>query len=91
MPESIVFGPPYRIEWRDEAKTDVRRLDRATAMRIFDGVLHFARTGGGNVSNLHGDLAGGFRLRLGDYRVLFNLEQHSMCIFGVRHRSEAYR
>ena len=45
----------------------------------------------GNVSNLHGDLAGGFRLRLGDYRVLFNLEQHSMCIFGVRHRSEAYR
>ncbi len=27
--------PPYRIEWLDEAKADVRRLDRPTAMRIF--------------------------------------------------------
>jgi mRNA-degrading endonuclease RelE of RelBE toxin-antitoxin system len=32
-----------------------------------------------------------FRLRLGDYRVLFTLERNVMRIFGVRHRSEAYR
>jgi hypothetical protein len=61
---------PYRIVWLDEAKGDVRRLDRATAMRIFDGVLHYARTGAGNVEPLHGDMAGSFRLRLGDWRVL---------------------
>ena len=60
-------------------------------MRIFDGVLHFARSGGGDVTNLHGEFAGGLRLRLGQYRVLFNLEQQSMRIFGVRLRSEAYR
>jgi mRNA-degrading endonuclease RelE of RelBE toxin-antitoxin system len=36
-------------------------------------------------------MAGAFRLRLGDYRVLFNLQQDAMRIFGVRHRSEAYR
>ena len=72
--------PPYRIEWLDEAKTDVRRLDRPTAMRIFDGILHYTRTGGGDVAPLHGD-----------YRVLFALEDNVMRIFGVRHRSEAYR
>ncbi len=83
--------PPYRIEWLDEAQADVRRLDRPTAMRLFEAVLHFAPTGAGNVSTLHGDLAGAFRLRAGDYRVLFTLEQNSMRIFGVRHRSEAYR
>jgi|HubBroStandDraft_5_1064220.scaffolds.fasta_scaffold6266098_1 hypothetical protein len=27
--------PPYRVEWLGDAKADVRRLDRATAMRIF--------------------------------------------------------
>jgi mRNA-degrading endonuclease RelE of RelBE toxin-antitoxin system len=27
----------------------------------------------------------------GDYRVLFALEDNTMRIFGVRHRSEAYR
>jgi mRNA-degrading endonuclease RelE of RelBE toxin-antitoxin system len=36
-------------------------------------------------------MAGSFRLRLGDYRVLFTLRQSAMRIFGVRHRSEAYR
>jgi mRNA-degrading endonuclease RelE of RelBE toxin-antitoxin system len=61
--------PPYRIEWLDEAKADVRRLDHATAMRLFDGILHYARTGGGKVTPLHGDMAGSFRLRIGDYRV----------------------
>ena len=58
--------PPYRIEWLDEGKADVRALDRPAAMRIFDGVLHFARTGSGDVNALHGDMAGAFRLRLGD-------------------------
>lgn len=82
---------PYRIDWLDEAKADVRSLDRPVAMRIFAGVLHFARTGSGDVNALHGDMAGAFRLRLGDYRVLFTLVNGSMHIFGVSHRSEAYR
>ena len=50
--------PPYRIEWLDEAKDDIRALDRSTAMRVFDAVLHFARTGTGDVTALHGDMAG---------------------------------
>ncbi len=41
---------PYRIDWLDEAKADVRLLGRATAMRVFDGILHYARTGGGTSS-----------------------------------------
>ncbi len=83
--------PPYRIEWLDEARADVRALDQPTAMRIFEGVLRFARSGSGDLTALQGDFAGLFRLRLGDYRVLFALENDAMRIFGVRHRSEAYR
>ena len=83
--------PPYRIEWLHEARIDVRRLDRPTAMHLFEGLLHYARTGGGDVSPLHGDMAGSFRLRIGDYRVLFSLQEDVTRIFGVRHRSAAYR
>jgi mRNA-degrading endonuclease RelE of RelBE toxin-antitoxin system len=54
-------------------------------------VLRFARTGTGDVTALQGDMAGAFRLRLGDYGVLFTLEHDAMRIFGVRHRSQAYR
>jgi mRNA-degrading endonuclease RelE of RelBE toxin-antitoxin system len=65
--------PPYSIDWLDEAKADVRTLDRPTALRLFEGILRFARTGSGDVNALHGDMAGAFRLRPGDYRVLFTL------------------
>ena len=41
--------PPFGIEWLDEARADVRRLDKATAMRIFEGILHYARSGAGDI------------------------------------------
>jgi len=40
-------------------------------MRLFEGVLRFAQTGSSDVTALQGDMVGAFRLRLGDYRVLF--------------------
>jgi mRNA interferase RelE/StbE len=83
--------PRYGIEWLDQARDDVRSLNRSTAMRLFEGILHFSSTGSGDVKVLQGNMAGRFRLRVGDYRVLFTIEQNTMRIFGVRHRSEAYR
>ena len=82
---------PYRIDWQDQARADIRQIDRATALRIFEAILHHARTGAGDVSPLHGALAGTFRLRIGDYRVFFTLEDGAMQIAAVLHRKEACR
>ena len=71
------------IEWLHEAKVDVRSLDRPTALRIFDGILHYATTGAGDVIPLHGGMAGAFRL-------LFAFHENTMRIFRVRPRSNAY-
>jgi hypothetical protein len=60
-------------------------------MRIFDGILRFANTGSGDATTLHANMAGAYRLRLGDDRVLFSFCSGTMQIFGVRHWSEAYR
>jgi mRNA-degrading endonuclease RelE of RelBE toxin-antitoxin system len=60
-------------------------------MRIFEVILRYANTGTGDVEPLHGDMAGAFRLRVGDYRVLFGLTEGVMRIYSVEHRSEAYR
>ena len=40
---------------------------------------------------LHYDRTGGFRLRIGDYRVLLMLEQHTIQVTAVRYRREVYR
>lgn len=52
--------PTYRIEWLDEARADVRAIDRSLAMRLFDGILRFSRTGSGDVKALQDELAGAF-------------------------------
>ena len=43
-----------QIEWTEPASADVRRLDRATAMRIFEGLRRFEETEEGDVKVLQG-------------------------------------
>ena len=33
----------------------------------------------------------GYRLRLGDYRVLFELEEGTILVYRIRHRKDAYK
>ena len=74
-----------------QAKTDVRRIDRETAMRILAALDRFARTGEGDIKKLQGD-SGELRLRVGDYRIRFNEEPPgTILVHSVLHRSEAYR
>ena len=80
-----------RITWSDEARADIRSLDRPTAMKIFEGVVRYARTGEGRVKPLKGEHAGKVRLRIGDYRVFFKEPGEILHILRVRNRREAYR
>ena len=74
-----------------QARTDVRRIDRETAMRILAALDRFARTSEGDIKKLQGD-SGELRLRVGDYRVRFNEEPPgTILVHAVLHRSEAYR
>jgi mRNA interferase RelE/StbE len=80
-----------KIAWSEDARADVRRIDRQTAMRIFTAIRRFAETGAGDVRELKGE-SGELRLRVGDYRVRFtNDADDTIRIHAVRHRREAYR
>jgi mRNA-degrading endonuclease RelE of RelBE toxin-antitoxin system len=79
------------IAWTDQAKADVRAIDRPTAMLILHGLARFARTEEGNVNRLQGTEPPQFRLRVGAYRIRFYDHGDSIEILAVKHRSEAYR
>jgi mRNA interferase RelE/StbE len=79
-----------RIIFSEQARADVRRLDREMAMRIFAALHRFAESGAGDVKRLAGG-AEEFRLRVGDYRVRFTEEPATLQITRVLHRKEAYR
>jgi mRNA-degrading endonuclease RelE of RelBE toxin-antitoxin system len=80
------------IEWSPQARTDLRAIDRETAMRILDALAHYTKTGEGDVKFLTGPLFGKRRLRVGDWRVRFEpRDDRRIFVLRVQHRSEAYR
>jgi mRNA interferase RelE/StbE len=80
-----------KIIFTVSARTDIRQIDRETAMRILTTIHRFAETGQGDVKKLQAD-SSELRLRVGDYRVRFTEEPpDTLLIHSVRHRSEAYR
>jgi mRNA interferase RelE/StbE len=76
--------------WAEQAIADVRAIDRTTAMRILIALHEFAKSGSGDVKDLRD--REGFRLRVGDYRLMFDFEEpNAIQVRRVLHRSEAYR
>ena len=80
-----------KIDWRDQAKAQLRAIDQPTALRILHALAGFAATGEGDVQRLQGIEPPEFRLRVGDYRALFLLDNETMRVLRVRNRKEAYR
>ena len=79
-----------RILWTENAKADLRRIDRHTAMRILYALTRLAAAGEGDVIKLQGE-SDELRLRVGDYRLRFIEETpETLLIKAVRHRSAAY-
>jgi mRNA-degrading endonuclease RelE of RelBE toxin-antitoxin system len=84
---------PERIAviWSPDARTDLRAIERETAMQILHCVSRYLANRVGDVKRLRPPLTG-FRLRCGDYRVFFDLrDETAIEITSVRNRREAYR
>ena len=79
------------VVWSPAAQAELRAIDRETALRILHAIDHYLTTGAGDVICLQPPRFE-FRLRVGDYRVMFlRIDAASIEVLHVRHRSEAYR
>ena len=80
-----------QIEWTDVSVEDMAALDKGIARRVKQTVERFAETGAGNIKKLQGIDPPEYRLRVGDYRVRFELDGEIIRVLKVRNRREAYR
>jgi mRNA interferase RelE/StbE len=76
------------------AKKDLARLSRDVANRITEQLKELEsdpRPVG--VTQLHGNRLPGFRLRVGDYRILYTVDDQTQAVtvYTVGHRSAVYR
>ena len=81
----------YSVELKPRAIKDLRRIPQEDASRIADALEILADGLRGNVKRL-AQFMPEYRLRVGDYRVLFEIEDRTrIVVYRVRHRREAYR
>jgi mRNA-degrading endonuclease RelE of RelBE toxin-antitoxin system len=61
-----------RIRFEPNVPAEVRSIENPTALQILTALHRYADTGVGRVKPLSGDFKGLLRLRVGNYRVLFD-------------------
>lgn len=85
----------WMLEFSPKALRELKKLDRKAAESVFRELERIAATGSPRSKGkaLTGRFKGLWRYRIGDYRVICDLDDGKMVIFAVRvgHRSDIYR
>jgi mRNA interferase RelE/StbE len=79
----------YRIEYLAEAIRDLDKLDPQLARRLIRKIDAMRVDLAGDVKRLT-DYEPRYRLRVGDWRVLFDLSSDAIVVHRVLHRGKAY-
>ena len=81
----------YTVGLKPRATKDLRRIQKQDASRIADALERLADDLSGDVKRLT-DFTPEYRLRVGQYRVLFEIEnENEVVVYRIVHRREAYR
>jgi mRNA interferase RelE/StbE len=83
----------YRIEWRESTKKDLRRIGPQGVRRVIAAVEQLAENPfPAGCQKLRGSTCA-YRIRVGDYRVLYEVFQGMLIVEVVRvgHRRDVYR
>ena len=84
----------YTVRILKVATRELERLDKAVGRRIVQRIKWLAENVARmNPEALKGALAGLYKLREGDYRIIYQVlrKEHVIVIHSIGHRSEVYR
>mgnify|MGYP001612460347 CR=1 FL=1 len=84
------------IRYSEKSSKQIARIkkgDRKSAMMIIEAIEAYAENPSGNfdVKVLKGKYEDLKRLRVGNYRIIFEDDGNTMSIYEVKHRQEAYQ
>ena len=80
----------YRVLFKPQAIKDVSKLERNEQERIIDKIEKMKTGLSGDVSRLTA-YTPEFRLRVGDFRILFEIDDDNIIIYRVVNRRDAYK
>lgn len=80
----------YTIEVKPQAIKDGKRIPRDVLRHIVDKIERLSDDLRGDVKRLT-NFTPEYRLRVGSYRVLFEVEQDTVVVYRIKHRKNAYK
>lgn len=81
-----------KIEWGKEALDDLQQIDKPIVKRILNKISWLSQYFNNITPEpLSGDFTGTFKLRVGDWRVVYTIEKSGIVIKAVGHRREIYK
>ena len=79
----------YKIDWKENAIKDLKKLEASISNRIYKKVDELIENlYSKDIKKIKGMNA--FRLRVGDYRIIFEIEKDIICVLKVGHRKNIY-
>jgi mRNA interferase RelE/StbE len=81
----------YRLIYTRRAVKDIDRLDASVKKRIGNTLLRYKENPLLFAEPLTDSELGGYRFRIGDYRVIFDIEKKDIVVLRVGHRKEIYK
>ena len=79
----------YQIEMKPKAWEDLDGLPERDAERVYVRIQKLADNLAGDVKKLR-NFTPGYRLRVGDWRVLFDVDGNRVSIYRIHNRRDAY-
>ncbi len=80
---------PYSVEIMPKAIKDLKSIDKAQAKTILERIQNLENGLEGDIKKLT-NYTPEYRLRVGNYRALFEIEGEKIIIYRIKHRKEAY-
>lgn len=77
------------VEIRPKAGKDLALIPKKDALRIVQAIRTLGETFLGDIKKLS-DHDPAYRLRVGDWRVLFDVEKDKIVVYRIRNRRDAY-
>jgi len=79
----------YLIELMPKAIKDLKNLPRSDSKKVIEKIKVLENGLSGDIKKLT-NFSSEYRLRVGNYRVLFEIENKKIIIYRVKHRKETY-
>lgn len=80
----------YQIEFKPRAVKDLKALSAVQHRQVVEKIEALQKDLVGDVKKLT-DYSPEYRLRVGNYRVLFEVDGNSVVVYRILHRKDAYQ